>query len=179
MQARGVLAVKRQPAQGQDMRRGLVDKTHAGADQLVVQESLRQKAPEEPLHHPVLQVQVHDLTVQGAGVTEDHGADRRALAPLPRLLIAGARTAQGVEGDLPGRVGPLVERRQDPAGGLVVAYHFVLGGGDQRLGAQELQRGGDRVAKVVAIQLQPVPRLLESPPATVLRKGACHRHRPS
>jgi hypothetical protein len=58
---------------------------HAGAGQLVVQEALRAEAAEQALDDAVLEVEVHDLAVEAAGVTKHHGSRRLGTRNASRV----------------------------------------------------------------------------------------------
>ena len=118
MQALGARAVQREAAEQDDARDRVGDLRDAGARQVVVDESLRAEAGEQPLRDALLEVQVHDLLGHHALVLEDDRAHRCLAAPVGELLAAAPRGAQRVERRLPARVGggAALERRQAPDG---------------------------------------------------------------
>ena len=114
-------------------------------------------------------------SVSTPGVFEDDRTDRRLAAPLGKLLIALARCAKRVERRRPARVGlaradraPGTARRPVPSRPI----------GDERLGAQELQRAREGFAEVILFEAGPGPRLLEQR-AAAARSAARGRPRRS
>ena len=71
---------------------------------------------QQPLRHPLLQVQVDGILGEHAGVSEDHRPDRCVATPVCELLVGLAGHAQCVQGRGPARIGrgPPVKRGEGP-----------------------------------------------------------------
>ena len=122
-------------------------------------EALRAEAGQQPLGDALLQVQVDGVLGQHAGVLEDDRSDGRLAAPVGELLVLLARRPERVEGGGPARVGL--------APGGRAAGRSRLGGRrssrllGERLGTQELEGAGERVAERRRLEADPVARRLE------------------
>ena len=116
------------------------------------------KRDEQPLRDALLEVQVHRLVAENAGVLEDDGADRRLAAPVGELLAGCSGRAQRVERRGPARIGrcPAIERRERPRLPAVAVARLC-----QRVGAEQLQRAGERVAKRRGLEADPPTRPFE------------------
>ena len=121
-------------------------------------EALRPKAGQQTLCDALLQVQVHRLVGQAAGVREHHRADGRLTPPLRQRLVAAARDTQRVErgGPAPVAVNLPVERWKAPNLGAL-----RRAGRAQRGGAQQLQRAGERVPERLRLEADPAARPVE------------------
>lgn len=163
MQPVGAGAVQGQAAEGDDPGHGVVGEDNARAGEFVVDKALRQKAAEEALDHAVLEVQVHDIVVDVAGIAKYDRPDGRLFAPLPGLLPALAGRAQGVEGGLPAGVGAhaLMQFGQQIAGvvGLAGGLFRVLRG--EWAVTDHFQGCGDGLAKVGLGQAEKSPGFLQ------------------
>ena len=91
MQPGGTGTVQAQPADQHDTRHGVVGLGETGPAQILVDEPLRREAPEEPLHHAMLQVQVYNILIHPAGVFKHDRPNRRFPPPVPELLVAPPR----------------------------------------------------------------------------------------
>ena len=93
VQPGGPGAVEAEPAHQDHAGDGVVGLGQAGPGEVVVDEALGGEPAEQPLDDAVLQVEVDDVLVHGAGVVEDDRPDRRLPPPFPGLLVALARGA--------------------------------------------------------------------------------------
>ena len=119
-------------------------------------ESLGREAAEQPFDDPVLQVEVHNVFIHGAGIVEHNGANRRFPAPFPGFLVAFPGDTQRVHGFGPGRIGamPLIERGEPEAVDGFIPV-FAGGKGFQRVRVHQLQGAGDGGAEMVFPQSEP------------------------
>ena len=67
VQSGRALSVQRQSAERHHSGHGVSGANHTGAGQLIVEEALRQEASQQTLHHPLLEVEVDHLIVEGSG----------------------------------------------------------------------------------------------------------------
>ena len=86
VQSGRAVSVQRQPAERHHSGYGVIGANHAGAGELIVQETLRQEASEQTLHHPMLEVEVDHLVVERTRIAEHHRPDGCLSAPLPAFL---------------------------------------------------------------------------------------------
>ena len=113
-------------------------------------EALREEAAEEAARDAVLEMEVDELVVEGAGVGEDDGARRSLAAPVPRLLVLLAAAAERVERRGPRGVGagPLVESREAVRGAALDRRER------ERRGLPQLERGGEGFAEGVLFEAE-------------------------
>jgi hypothetical protein len=157
VEAGGAGAVEREAAEDEELGLGVVGAADAGAAELVVHEALGEEAAEQALDDAVLEVEVHDLAVEVAGVAEDDGADGGVAAPLAEGLVflRGARRASRVAaqlGSAPARRWR-AGRRQRARAGSTRAAASSRGEG---LGAEQAEGGGEGAAEVVVAEAEPV-----------------------
>ncbi len=78
--------------------------------------ALGTEAGQQPLRHPLLEMQMDGLVVEAAGVLEHDGSEGSVAAPVGNILVDLARCSQGVEGRNPAWIGgsPLFQRGEGP-----------------------------------------------------------------
>ena len=120
MQPGRALAKQRQATQHDQPRLWITTGHHAGPLELVMQEPLGQEAAQQPLHQPVLQVQMHRFGAEAAWVGEDHRPHRVVAPPVAHKCLGRLHAAQAVEGGVPTAVAGLAHQLlgvgQAPAG---------------------------------------------------------------
>ena len=159
MQPLGAAAVEGEAAEQDDARDRVRGLREAGAREVVVDEALRAEAGEQALGDPLLEVQVDGVLGEHAGVLEDDRPDRRLAAPLGELLVrssAGARSVSRVAAQLGS-----VSARRSSGGKVQTGLAVLVRGLRERLGAQELERAGERVAERLGLEADPVAGRLE------------------
>ena len=139
MQALGPAPEEAEPPQQDHAGDGVGGLHQTSAGEIVVDEPLGAKPREQPLRHPLLQVQVHGVVREHPGVLEDDRPDGRLPPPVGEPLAGLAGRAQGVQGGGPARirVGFAVERRKRPDHSAIIGATLL-----QRSGAVQLQRAG-------------------------------------
>ena len=153
------LPVEREAAEQDHARNRVGGLREAGAREVVVDEALRAEARKQALGDPLLEMQMDGVLGEYARVLENDRPDRRLAAPVGELLVLLPGRAESVEGRGPARIGlrAAVERagRSRPAD----RRPSVLL--DERLGAEELQGAGQRVAERRGLEACPGTRGLE------------------
>ena len=148
VQPRGRGAVEAEAAE-QDHARDRVRRLgEAGAGEVVVDEALGDEAAEQPLHDPVLQVEVDDVVVERAGVLEDDRADRRVAPPFPGLLVPLAAAPAACPSCRP-RSGPAACRWSSAGSSLDRPAPRLADGVQAARRPSQLERAGDGVAERV------------------------------
>ena len=149
------LAEQRQAAQHDQPWLRIAAGHHAGPLQFVMQEPLGQEAAQQPLHQPVLQVQMHRLGTEAAGIGENHRSHRILLPPVTQERLGWFHAPQAVEGGVPAAVTGLAHQRlgigQAPAG--LAPFIDV---GLQATHPQQLQRHVQRLAEGIVLEGQPL-----------------------
>ena len=167
VQARRTLAEQRQAAQHDQPWLRIAAGHHAGALQLVVQKALGQEAAQQPLHQPVLQVQMHRFGTEAAGIGEDHWPHWVLEAPIAYERLGRLHAPQAVEGGLPAAVAGLAHQRlgigQVPAG-----LAALIGVGFQPTHTEKLQRHVQSLAERIVLKGQPLLRFGQQPAQGVL-----------
>src|SRR6266700_2710096 len=98
----------------------------------MVDKALSRESGEQPLHHPLLKMELNDFIRNHTGIFEYHGPNRRVVAPFPEFFVALARHTERIHRFSPRRVRTLVKRRKR-ASRLAIARDNM-----QRFGAQDL-----------------------------------------
>ena len=132
-----------------------------------MQEPLGQEAAQQPLHQPVLQVQMHCFGAEAARIGEDHRPHRILLPPVTQERLGRLHPPQAVEGGVPAAVAGLAHQRlgigQAPAG-----LTSLIGVGLQAAHPQQLQRHVQRLAEGIVLEGQPLLRFGQQPAQGVL-----------
>ena len=165
VQPGGARAVEREAAEQDDARDGVVGLREAGAREVVVDKALREKTTEKALHDAVLEVELHDVFVNAFGRVEDHRTNGRLPAPFEAAfaVFGGLRSVSSVVG--PGGIGS--------ASGVQIGKAKTLRRllrcrrRFEGLGTEHFQRAGDGVAKLVIVETDPLPGIVESIPERV------------
>ena len=121
-------------------------------------EALGAEAGQQALGHPLLQMQVHGVLGEHAGVLENDRPDRCFATPIGELLVRLPRSAERIEGRGPARVGlrAAIERREGPD-----PTPCLVRGLGEWLSTQQLQRAGKCVAERRRLEARPDAGCLE------------------
>ena len=120
-----------------------------------MQEALGQEPAQQPLHQPVLQVQMHRFGAEAARIGEDHRPHCILLPPVTQERLGRLHPPQAVEGGVPAAVAGLAHQLlgvgQPPAG-----LAPLIGVGLQAAHAQQFQRRVQRLAEGIVLEGQPL-----------------------
>ena len=125
----------------------------AGPGQVVVDEALGAEPGQQALRHALLQVQVHRVVGEHAGVLEHDRADGGVAPPLGQLLVAPARHAQRIQGGLVQLASASVWPVR--GGNVQVGEPSSVRCSCNGLGPDQLQRAGQRGTERLRLEVDP------------------------